>query len=172
MREFEIIAHGFGTDSDAQDVEKALNDLVAEMKLETRVAKVYEFSDPTSISVIRFQTIPFKHGFYKKLKNHVAKTVGESELRFENDRTVQEQERDKHLGYTKNLLIQRQNVAAERIKINWRQGNVEVDGVKVAWLSAASNFEVSGVAAQVREEVLETVKEFLAKRSGGRNSSD
>ena len=42
-REFEVIAHGFERDSDAEDVEKIMNDLIKEMKLETRIQRFSRF---------------------------------------------------------------------------------------------------------------------------------
>ena len=169
-REFEVIAHGFEKDSDAEDVEKILNDLIKEMKLESRVSKVFTFSDPTSIGVIRFKTVPSKYGFYKQLCNHVAKSKGGNMLDFENNKTLEEREQEKHLGYTKHILIDRGMAKPESVKIFWKDQRVEVDCVKVAWLGADGEYNVSGVAVQIKDEVLKMVKNFADKRRGARSS--
>ena len=39
--------------------------------------------------------------------------------------------------------------------------------MKVAWLNSTGGFEVSGMAEQIKDEVQDMVKDFVAKRSGG-----
>jgi hypothetical protein len=169
-RELEVIAHGFEKDTDAEEVEQILNDFIKEMQLQKRVSKVYTFSDPTSVGVLRFKSIPMKIGFYKQLRNHTAKSKGGSTLRFEDNKTLQERAQDKHLGYTKHLLIDREMVKPESIKIFWRTQHVEIDKVKVAWLSPDGEFHTSGVAVQLKQKVQEMVKDFTDKRQGGSSS--
>ena len=148
MREFEIIAHGFEKNTDAADVEHVLNNLIKDMKFEDRVSKVCTFSDPSSIGVIRFRTVPSKYGFYKKLMNHSAKSKGGNILTFENNQTLEERAEDEHQGYTKHLLSDQGKAKPESVQIRWRQRSVEVDGVPVAWLNSAGKFEVSGMAEE------------------------
>ena len=74
------------------------------------------------------------------------------------------------MGYTKHILIDREIAKPDSIKICWPQERVEVDGVKVAWLGPDGEFNVSGVAVQFKDEVKEMVKNFIAKRKGGRSS--
>ena len=76
------------------------------MKLETRVSQVFAFSDPTSICVIEFPSIPGKIGFYKQLKKHAPKAPHGKLFSFSNNKTFEERTADKHLGFMKYLLIE------------------------------------------------------------------
>jgi hypothetical protein len=167
-RELEVIAHGFEVDTDAKEIEEVLNKFIKDMQFEARVDKTYTFSDPSSIGVIRFNTVPSKYGFYKKLREYSAMTQNGKKLDFEDNKTLDERTREKHLGYTKHILMNREMAKPESIKIFWREEYVEVDKVKVAWLNSAGGFEVSGVAEKIKDEVECMVRTFTAKRSGGR----
>ena len=122
-----------------------------------------------AMTVIYERTVPAKYGFYMKLANHTPKSKGGATLRFENNRTLEERAQEKHLGYTKHLLIEHEKATQGSIKILWRQNRVEVDGIKVAWLNSAGEFKTTGVADQIKEEVEDMVKNVVAKR--GRNST-
>ena len=78
-----------------------------------------------------------------------------------------ERARAKHLEYTKHILIERRIVKPDSIKIKWAQDKVEVDNVPIAWWNPAGEFQMTGVAAQIKGEVDEMVKQFTIKRGDG-----
>ena len=161
-REQEVIVHGFKDDTDFKTIEASLNKVIKDLELESRVEKVFTFADPSSIGVIRFKTVPAKFGFYKKLKHYEAKSPSGTNLRFESNKSLDERATDKHLGYTKHLLIE--NNPRLNVEIKWRNMTVEIDKKPVAWFDADSNFCVDGAGTEWKAEVLAMVKAFVEKR--------
>jgi len=163
-RDAQIIAHGFDTDTDAEIIEKTLNDLIKEMKLEQRVSRVFTFSDPASIGVIEFQSIPSKKGFYKKLKQHTAEAPHGNKLSFGDNKTLEQRIKDKHLGFMKHFLIEDHSLPATDVKIKWPNMTVEVKGKMVAWFGSDQMFCVDGLGSGLKEKIEAKIKEWSEKR--------
>ena len=68
-RDRQIILHGFAADSDEATVTTFANKLLHDNGLANNVEKVFTFTEPSHIGVIKFKPTSAKAGFFKKMRN-------------------------------------------------------------------------------------------------------
>lgn len=142
-RDTQVIVSGFEIDSDADEVINTINKFLDVGTRRAKVVKVSTFSDPTSIGVISFQSIPAKIGFYKKIKNHDYKLENGRVLNFSNNEAFEVRVRNKRLGQIKFQINRHLEYKLSDIHIDRDRGVVRVKGekgdIEAAWFNNEGN---------------------------------
>ena len=166
-RQRQVIVSGFDYDSPADSIIATINKFLDVNNRRTNVTDVSTFSDPSAIGVITFKTVAAKIGFYKSIRNcsdSDKELSNDKAMRFKDNMTTTECAQSKRLGQVKHRLSLKGGIAADRIKIHWKDGIVKYKGKQIFGINDAGQYHYNDEATLVQEDVETFMKTWADKR--------
>jgi len=167
-RELEVIAGGLEEPEDEDSIIKQVQTVLDGMGMQGKYVDVELFGDPAKVAKIKFRSEAGKIGFYKKANTLDTKWSVGRNMWFKDNDTLEKRAIDKELGRIKYELTETKKVPTKDVKIWWKRESkdIEVKGVKVAWVTANKTaIEKTGMALEVKEQVEQCMKEWKEKRN-------
>ena len=85
-------------------------------------------------------------------------------MRFKHNMTTKERAHSKRLGQVKHRLSLKGGIAADRIKIHWKDGIVKYKGKQIFGINDAGQYHYNDEATLVQEDVETFMKTWADKR--------
>ena len=163
MRELQIIIGGLKEEQDEDKIILQIQQIMDTTNMTHKITKIFTFSDPHKLGVVQFKTIAGKIGFLKKMALTEAQWDNGDTMWCKKNDTIEKQTSDKEFGFIKHVLT-RNGADLKDVKIKWRKNSVELKGKMVAEMNGDGTIEYHGEALQVKDSVLEHLKEWKKKR--------
>ena len=164
-RELQVVFGGLKSEIDEENITTQMKAILNSLGVaDTKLTKMFCYSDPASLGVLQFKTRAGKFGFLKKYKEKTAQWLNGDKMWWTSNDTIKQRNIDKTLGMIKHKLHQSQRLPLKTIKIKWEDRTVEVQGKTVATVDEEGGITTEEETASIKEAVCKYMEEWRAKR--------